>query len=123
VHEHVDMAGAVNHLALVARRLGVADELRASFVLAPESRWTELSLAAIDGDLSRSADIFASIGAMTFENFARLLAGESLLDEGRQAEGEAELDRALAFFRSVDATFLVSRIEARLGEGAYSDSA
>jgi class 3 adenylate cyclase/tetratricopeptide (TPR) repeat protein len=123
VHEHVDMAGAVNHLALVARRLGVADELRASFVLAPESRWTELGLAAIDGDLSRAADIFASIGAMTFENFARLLAGESLLDEGRQAEGEAELDRALAFFRSVDATFLVSRIEARLGEGAYSDSA
>jgi hypothetical protein len=117
------MAGAVNELALVARKLGVADELRPIFELAPKSRWTELSLAAIDGDLSRAADIYASIGAASFEHVARLLAGESLLDTGRQAEGKAELERALAFFRSVDATFFVARIEARLGEDAYSDSA
>ena len=38
---------------------------------------------------------------------------------GRRAEGEAEIERALGFYRSVGAGFLVRRAEAE----AYSDSA
>ena len=54
---------------------------------------------------------------------ARLAAAEHLLAHGRQAEGEAELEKALAFFRSIGATLFVERGEALLANAAYSDSA
>ncbi len=43
---------------------------------------------------------------------------EELIATGRRAEGEAELDKALAFYRSVGATFFVQRGEALLAQAA-----
>jgi hypothetical protein len=59
----------------------------------------------------------------TFEALARLIGGESLIEEGRRTEGEAEIERALAFYRGVDAPFFVRRCEELLARSAYSDSA
>ncbi len=58
----------------------------------------------------------------TLEALARLLGGEELIDAGRRAEGEAEIEKALAFYRSVGATFFVQRGERLLAE-AQSASA
>jgi len=62
------------------------------------------------------------MGATTFEAVARLLAGEELIETGRRAEGEAEIEKALGFYRSVGATFLVQRGERLLAQ-AQSASA
>jgi hypothetical protein len=43
-------------------------------------------------------------------------AAEELIETGRRAEGEVELGQALAFYRSVKATFYVDRCGALLGE-------
>jgi tetratricopeptide (TPR) repeat protein len=120
--ENVDMTGAVNFLVLIGRRLGIRDDLRKIVALAPEGPWKDLVIAGTDGDLRRVGDLYASFSAPTFEAYARLFGGEELIDDGHREEGEAELERALAFFRSVGAKVLVSRAEGLLGE-AYSDSA
>jgi hypothetical protein len=45
-----------------------------------------------------------------------------MLADGRHAEGEVELERALAFYRSVDASAYVAQIESALA-GSQSESA
>ena len=41
----------------------------------------------------------------SFEALARLFGGEELIETGRWAEGEAELENALTFYRAIGATF------------------
>ena len=48
----------------------------------------------------------------------RLRAAPNLIDAERRAEGEAELHKALAFYRSVGATFFIQRAEALLAKSA-----
>jgi hypothetical protein len=72
--------------------------------------------------LRRVGDLCASFGAPTFEAYARLCGGEEAIEAGRRAEGEAEIERAFAFYSSVGAQFLVRRGESLLAK-AYSDSA
>jgi class 3 adenylate cyclase/tetratricopeptide (TPR) repeat protein len=123
VSDNVQLAAAASHVALVAGRVGIRNALREIVELAPEGPWKDLTLAATDGDLSRAADIYAGFGVPTFEALARLIGGESLIEEGRRTEGEAEIERALAFYRGVDAPFFVRRCEELLARSAYSDSA
>jgi class 3 adenylate cyclase/tetratricopeptide (TPR) repeat protein len=120
--EHVHLTSAANHLALVAGRLGVREELRELVELSPEGPWQDLTRAAVEGDLARAGDLYAAMDVTTFEALARLLGGEDLIEAGRSAEGEAEIGRALAFYRSVGATFLTQRGERLLAE-AQSASA
>jgi class 3 adenylate cyclase len=109
--ESIDMTGAANDLVLVARRLGVREELREVVELAPEGPWKDLMSAGVRGDLGRVGDLFESFGCIALEASARLFAGEEALEDGRRADGAAEIERALAFHRSVGAAFLVRRGE------------
>ena len=63
------------------------------------------------------------MGAPTPEARMRLRAGERFIEQARQAEGEGEVEKALAFYRQVGATYYVDRAEALLRRSAYSDSA
>ena len=58
------------------------------------------------------------MGAPSIEADVRFGAAEALIAQGRAAEGQAELEKALAFYRSVGATFYISRGEALLGQAA-----
>jgi len=120
--EHVDLTSAANNLALVVGRFGMRDELRELVELSPDGPWKNLTLAAVQGDLVRAGDLYAQMCATTFEAVARLLGGEELIATGHRAEGEAQVERALAFYRSVGATFLTQRGERLLAE-AQSASA
>ena len=71
------LTSAANHLALVAGRLGMRDELRELAELSPEGPWKDLTLAAVQGDLVRAGDLYAQMGAPTFEAVTRLLAERS----------------------------------------------
>ena len=73
--ENVDMTGAANSLVLVARRLGISEELREVVELAPEGPWKDLVRAGARGDLGRVGDLFASFGLPPLEALARLFGG------------------------------------------------
>jgi hypothetical protein len=74
--------------------------------------------AVLDGDYLNAAETFGEMGLRTLEAHVRLRAGEQLLAAGRQSEAEKQLERALAFWRSVGATRYVRRGESLLGKSA-----
>jgi len=80
--------------------------------------WFEAAVACASADFRRAADLYAGMGALPEEASARLHAAEALVQEGRRAEADAELNRALAFWRSVGATAYVREGEALLAESA-----
>ncbi len=77
-----------------------------------------VALAGAGGNFRRAADLFAAHGSPTFEAEARLCAAEELIEAGQRAEGEAELQKALAFYRQVGATGYI-----RQGEALFAASA
>ena len=104
-------------LRCVRRRARPRDELRAAIEKAPgpEFRgWQDAFLLVLAGDLRGAADRFAAMGNATFEARQRLHAGERLLTSGQRAASAVELQKALDFYRSVDATLFVERGEALL---------
>ena len=82
--------------------------------LAPKSPWQRAAIALIEGEVGRAANELAAIGARAFEALARLRAARMLREQRRNAEAEAQLRQALAFYRSVDATAAVREGEALL---------
>ena len=120
--ENVDMAVTLNQLVPTTDWLGIRAELREIVEQAPGGPWKDLTLTGLDGDLVEVAQVFAGFHAPTLEAQVRLLAGERMLETDDPAVGIAQLERALAFYRSVGATFFVDRAE-RLLAAAYSDSA
>ena len=116
LRENVDMSGAASWLAVGADALGIREELGEVVTLAPEGPWKILLLAGAEGDVTRVADHYDSFGGHSFAAHARLVAGETLLAGGRDAEAGAQLEPALDFFRSVDATYFVERAEKLLAK-------
>jgi class 3 adenylate cyclase len=105
--------------AWVAVTLGRASDLVE--VIEPEpykSPWLRSALAVASRDFLAAADIIGGMGIVSHEAFFRLRAAEQLLDEGRRAEADEQLRRALAFYRSVDATRYVREGEALLAASA-----
>ena len=108
---------AISRSALVplgkqAEFLALVDE---SHVTTP---WRTAAASYVSGDYSAAADVYAEIGALPEEAYARLRAAEALVGEGRRAEADAELKRSLAFWRSVGATAYVREGEALLAEAS-----
>ena len=118
--------GAIAALALGARQLDVVEKLRAAVEESPGPQdvpWRTVLLLILDDDLRGAADVYASMPNPNLEANTRLHAGQRLLELGRREEGEAEVRKALAFHRSVAATYYVRRAKHLLGLEAYSDSA
>ena len=115
--------GVLTRLGPFAERLGIHDELRAAVAASAGPRmpwWRAVVEHILADDLAAAADIVASAGAPTIEAHLRRHAGLRLLAAGRATDADVELERALAFYRSVDASFHVAQIE---GARAQSESA
>jgi tetratricopeptide (TPR) repeat protein len=112
-------ASWVIDLAVALRALDCGDDLTewAARVTAG-TPWLSAAVAFATGDFPRAADICAEIGSLPDEAVARLNAAEQLMAENRRAEGDAQLQRALAFYRSVKARAYVARGEALLAASA-----
>jgi class 3 adenylate cyclase len=80
--------------------------------------WTEAAIAFAAGDLIGAADICAEIGARTEEAYARLSGARMLVAQGRRAEADVQLQRALEFYRSVGATHYIRQGESLLAASA-----
>jgi hypothetical protein len=59
-------------------------------------------------------ELFAGMGHLPNEAYTRLRAAERLVAEGRRSDGDEQLRKSLAFFRSVGATHFVREGEALL---------
>jgi hypothetical protein len=80
----------------------------------PHPVWHETAQAIARGDLVAAADLLATTDMKTEEMYARLRAAEYLTAEGRCAEAQLHAEQAAAFYRSVDATAYLQRVEALL---------
>ena len=104
----------IGDLALVADELGCAEELAEQLERGPQTIWTDAARALLRQDFTRAADILDEIGDAELAALARLRAAEQLVAEGRRAEADEQLQRSLAFWRSVQATRYIRQAEALL---------
>ena len=108
-------------LAHVLHRLGRGDDFLRATAAAYATPWLESARAIGGGDFVRAADVLAGIGSRPDEAYARLLAAETLLAEGRRAEADEQLAQALEFFRSVRATRYLAHGERLVASSAELD--
>jgi hypothetical protein len=76
--------------------------------------WLEVATSLIQRDFGAAVGRLEDMGALSAAAEARLWAGEWLVQQGRQAEANVQLERALAFWRSVGARRYVQRSESLL---------
>src|SRR5207249_368575 len=67
----------------------------------PASPWHQVAGAVARGELQVAADRLAELLVPPVEARVRLLAARQLAAEGRRAEADEQLRKALAFYRSV----------------------
>lgn len=80
--------------------------------------WADAAHAIVSGDYRRAADVLGEIGYRPGEAYARLRAAKQLVEAGRRAEADAELQQSLAFWREVGAKRYVREGEALLAASA-----
>jgi class 3 adenylate cyclase/tetratricopeptide (TPR) repeat protein len=105
-------------LALHAETLDVADRLPAVLSRLPDRPWLRAAAAVLEGDLVRAADIASEHAWRVDEAELRMRAAEALVAAGRRADADVQLQKALAFFRSVGATRYIREGEALLAATA-----
>jgi tetratricopeptide (TPR) repeat protein len=96
------------HFAFALDELGRSADAAALVAgLATPTPWRDVAAVYAAGDRVGAADLLGELGDLADEAYARLRAAE-------EGEGQEQLNQALAFFRSVNATALVRRAEALL---------
>jgi len=116
--ELLSLDGGAVVLALVADDLELHDEVAALIANKPETPWTLAAAAILAGALEQAAEILEEIGDRPDEAEVRLRAAAALVAAGRRAEADAQLAKALAFYRSVGATRFIREGEALLAATA-----
>jgi class 3 adenylate cyclase/tetratricopeptide (TPR) repeat protein len=80
--------------------------------------WVWAAEAFASGDLRRAADICGEMGAASEEARDRLWLAQELIEQNRRADADVELQRAVAFYRSVAATRYIREAESMLAATA-----
>jgi class 3 adenylate cyclase/tetratricopeptide (TPR) repeat protein len=104
--------------AVVLTDLGRAEELLALGGQELPCRWVHAARAWASGDLPGAADLFEEIGSAGDEAAARATYAERLIGEGRRAEAEPFLSRALELYRAMGATAFIRDAELLLAPPA-----
>jgi predicted ATPase/class 3 adenylate cyclase len=112
VQSFVDLAWVLSILGRGPELLSPARSARL------QTKWIRAALAIVEGKFERAAEIYAETGSLPDEAYARLKAAEALVAAGDRARGDAELQRAIAFYRSVDAKAYLREGEALLAQTA-----
>jgi hypothetical protein len=108
----------VHILAWTATEVGRGPDLVNALSQLRQVPCVRAAIAFAEGDPLGAAEICAEMGAVTQEAYARLAAANDLVRHGRRAEADEQLQRALAFYRSVGATRYVREGEALLAASA-----
>ena len=106
-------------LAVVLHDLGRGAELlKLVAQLTPLPPWLLAATAVARGDFEQAAGLYAGIGSLPDEAFARLRAAGQLLDAGRHTDAEDQRRRALGFYRTVGAAAALHQATARRVDSA-----
>lgn len=109
------VGGFASHLAWIGEPLQRSSALRELFDRLPqETPRIRAARAILDGDFIGAAALFAELGSVPDEAYARLRAAERFAAQAQRAEADEQLTKALAFYRSVGATRYVVEGEALL---------
>jgi ATP/maltotriose-dependent transcriptional regulator MalT len=121
IRSHSSVGFALTSMHLLgwsAEPLGRASELADLLEPHAENPWAQAAIAFVRDDLGRAAEIVGVCGAATEAAYDRLCLGRRLVEQGRRAEADVELHRALAFYRSVGATRFIREAEALFAQSA-----
>jgi hypothetical protein len=102
--------------AVAMRALGRESEV--PDVLNPPTPWSDAAVAFVNGEFDRAAGLLHEIGSLPAEAEARVRAAEALAAAGRRAEAEAQLARAVAFYREAGGKALIAEAERALSPPA-----
>ncbi|MET0560244.1 MAG: AAA family ATPase [Gaiellaceae bacterium] len=121
----IGLHGGLIRLALFANDLGIRDALCEAIAagagpMVPQ--WRAAIGHILANELDAAADIMEAGGNPTIEANLRKHAGMRMLAASHATDARAQLERALAFYRSVAASAYVAEIESALA-GAQSESA
>jgi DNA-binding SARP family transcriptional activator/predicted ATPase len=104
---------AFPEFALVAADVGYLDKFQAALDALTRRRPPDIAARTIiDGKLVEAADLLTQMGRMAAAARVRLSGAEKLIEAGYHAEAREQLDKALAFYRSVRATRYIRQAEA-----------
>jgi tetratricopeptide (TPR) repeat protein len=104
--------------AIVLSRVDRAEEILALGGQELPCRWIEAARLWASGDQAGAADRFEEIGSAADEAFARAEEAERLISQGRRAEAEPFLSRALELYRGMGATSFIREAETLLAPPA-----
>ena len=80
--------------------------------------WLQAATTMAAGEFDQAADRYAEIGSLPDEAYARLRAAEQLLNAGQRADGHAQLQQAVGFYRQVRATGYLREADALVAASA-----
>ncbi len=99
--------------------LGRGDEFVAALERARvQTPWHLAARLVIEGDPAGAADIYARIGTVPDEAYARMRAAGLLVTSGRRADADAQLQLALPVFARLGATAFTAQAESLLAASA-----
>jgi hypothetical protein len=105
-------------LAVVLQTLGRGKELAEVVSGTALTPWLQAAMAMAREMFEQAADLYAAIGSLPDEAFARLRADQHLVAAGRRPEANVQLQQALAFYREVQATAYLREVKALLAASA-----
>jgi tetratricopeptide (TPR) repeat protein len=103
-------------LAWIADHIGRSAQLRAKLYGAPAVRpwFRQIADLVLAGDFATAADLAHDWGLFSIEAETRLRAADKLRDLGRHDEANKQLEKALAFYRTVGARRYIRESEGLL---------
>jgi len=114
----VGWANEILHvLAWTLSSIGRGTELR-DVLSEARDPWSQAAFAFASGAVERAVEICVAMGAAVEEARDRLWLGEMFVTQNRRADADSQLQRALAFYRSVRAARYVKQAEASLTASA-----
>jgi class 3 adenylate cyclase/tetratricopeptide (TPR) repeat protein len=108
----------LSELVVLALRLGLEDELLPVLAALERLPWVPIARKMLAREYVDAADDLARFGDRPAEAGARMLGAENFVADGRRADADLQLQKALAIYRSVGAKRYVRQAETLLAASA-----
>jgi class 3 adenylate cyclase/tetratricopeptide (TPR) repeat protein len=98
--------------------LGRREELEDAIERAVQTLWHDAARKIASGDAAGAAEVYAEIGSVPDEAYARLRAADDLVRRGRRTDADAQLRLALPVFAQLGASAWQAEAESLLAKSA-----
>jgi class 3 adenylate cyclase/tetratricopeptide (TPR) repeat protein len=111
---HYNTCLGLPELVVLALRLGVEDELLPVLAALEPLPWVPIARKLLGQEYVDAADDLERFGDRPAEAAARMLAAERFVADGRRADADLQLQKALAIYRAAGATRYIRQAETLL---------